>query len=72
MKNLAGGSGCGCGCLGLLVMLIGGIALAGIPLEVYDETGTSSAILVGAASLGSGVLVLVVGLVVWVISWFLE
>jgi hypothetical protein len=72
MKNLAGGSGCGCGCLGLLVMLIGAVALVGIPLEVYDEAAASSAILVAVASLGSGLLVAVVGGVVWIISWFLE
>ena len=72
MKNLTGGSGCGCGCLGLLAMLVGGIAFLGIPLQVYDETGASTATLIGAASLVSGMLMALLGFVVWVISWFLD
>ncbi len=72
MKNLSSGSGCGCGCVGLLVVLLGVIALVGMPLQVYDESGASTAALVGTASLVLGTLIAVMGGVIWIGSWFID
>ena len=71
VKNLTGGSGCGCGCIGMLVALAGGMLLGAIPLGIYADpsaapVGTGVGLVVG------GLLLAVIGVVVWVVSIFMD
>ncbi|MCA9489709.1 MAG: hypothetical protein KC621_07285 [Myxococcales bacterium] len=70
-KNLTGGGGCGCGCIGVMVSLAGGMLLGAIPLGMYLDSseapmGLAIALLVG------GLLMSGLGVVVWVVSLFMD
>ena len=71
LRNVTGGLGCGCGCLGMLTLMLASIALAGIPLEFYADGPGNIPILAGAGLL-VGLLVFLLGAVVWIGSLFLE
>ncbi|MEN0066725.1 MAG: hypothetical protein AAGA48_31630 [Myxococcota bacterium] len=72
LKNFAGGGGCGCGCLGLLVVLVGLVAMLGVPLEVYAESDENTALIVGGVAAGLGVFTFLVGGAAYVGSLFLR
>lgn len=72
LKNVTSGGGCGCGCLGLLIALVGGFALLGIPLELFTESQASSATIGGISAIVSGLLLLGLGLAMYVGSLFLR
>ena len=72
IKNFAGGGGCGCGCLGLLVVLVGVIAMLGVPLEVYAESDQNMALLVGGGLAAVGLFSFLIGGALYVGSLFLR
>ena len=71
LRNVTGGLGCGSGCLGLL--MVGGalLALAGIPLELYEDGPGTVPILAGGG-LVAGLLVSTLGATAWVGSLFMD
>lgn len=72
LKNFAGGGGCGCGCLGMLVVLVGLLAMLGVPLEVYAETDQNTALVLGAVAAGIGLVTFMLGAAAYVGSLFLR
>lgn len=70
-KNLTGGGGCGCGCIGMMVSLAGVGLLAAIPLGMYLEASEAPMGLALTLLIG-GVILSGIGVVVWVISLFMD
>ncbi|MEO0604255.1 MAG: hypothetical protein AAF211_22660 [Myxococcota bacterium] len=72
LKNFAGGGGCGCGCLGLLVVLVGVIAMLGVPLDFYASADANTALLLGGSAAAVGLFTFLVGGAAYVGSLFLR
>lgn len=71
LKNITGGSGCGCGCIGMLVALAGTMVLVAIPLGMYLDPsaapyGTGIALVLGGLTLSA------LGVVIWLVSVFMD
>lgn len=71
LRNVASGTSVGCGCLGVLIVLVGVVSLLGIYLEVYDG-GPGSTLIWGSFAIAVGMACLVIGVVGWVASLFLD
>lgn len=71
LKNLVGGGGCGCGCVGLILALGGGVLLATIPLGFYLDPSNGPWGL-GMGLIAGGIVLFLLGAVVYVGSLFLD
>lgn len=72
LKNVTGGAGCGCGCLGLLVLLVGVLALAAGPLGFYGPDPSQAPVAAAVGALLAGAAVFGLGGIVWLGSLFLD
>ena len=70
-RNIVGGcGGCGCGCTGALFALFSAAALIGLSMDAFYE-GQASIQFYSTIGLVIGTLLLLVGIVLYLGSWFL-
>ena len=72
LKNLVSGGGCGCGCIGAMVGATGVIGLVGIPLAFYDPASTGTMAALGGTGVAVGLMVALVGIGMYIGSFFLQ
>lgn len=72
LKNFVGGSGCGCGCIGMLTLLIGTMIIVMLPMRFFPPEWGSSMGMLSAVALVTGILLAVLGGVMWLASLFID
>lgn len=72
LKNFVGGSGCGCGCIGMLTVFLGALTIGMIPMRFFPAEWGSTLSMLSAVALAAGILLAVLGGVMWLASLFID